>query len=228
MKNNFQKLRILFIRPFAMACVALFIFLQGCKKEVEENPQVEELTTAKAPKALKDFTQVNLVGNNDEYDPVRIDPLLVNAWGIAFSSFGTIWLSAEATGVSTVYNKDGNQALPAVTIPSPTANTGGHPTGQVFHSGRGFRLPNGNPARFIFAGADGVISGWTGGAAAFRVINDPGEAYLGIAVARNGVDSFLYVANFSENEIEVFDTAWNEVDMEFEDADLPAVDLNKT
>lgn len=201
--------------------IIVLLVLAGCQKSVEPAPEEEMTTSAKDPKSLKQFIQVNLVGNNDEYDPARIHPLLVNAWGIAFSSFGTIWVSAEATGFSTVYNKEGNDALPAVTIPSPTSNTGGHPTGQVFNASRGFRLPNGNPARFIFAGADGVISGWNGGAAAVRVINDPGDPYLGIAIARNGTDSLLYVANFKDNEIEVFDTAWHEVEMEFEDEDLP-------
>jgi uncharacterized protein (TIGR03118 family) len=201
--------------------IIVLLVLTGCRKSIEPTPAEEMAIAARDPKNLKDFVQVNLVGNNDEYDPVRIDPLLVNAWGIAFSSFGTIWISGEATGVSTVYNKDGNQALPAVQIPSPGGLSGGHPTGQVFNSGRGFRLPNGNPARFIFAGADGIISGWNGGTQAATVINDAGEAYLGIAIARNGSDSFLYVANFSENEIEVFDTAWNEVSMPFTDPNLP-------
>ena len=203
--------------------LALLVMVMGCQKNIEKTNPAEDSAGRTVPsKELKDFEQVNLVGNNDEYHPSRIDPLLVNAWGIAFSSFGTIWVSAEGTGFSTVYNKDGNDVLPAVTIPSPTSNTGGHPTGQVFNASRGFRLPNGNPARFIFAGADGVISGWNGGTAAVRMINDPGDPYLGIAIARNGTDSFLYVANFKDNEIEVFDTAWHEVAIEFEDEDLPA------
>jgi uncharacterized protein (TIGR03118 family) len=222
MTNSFPKATISFIPPFSIIILGLFISLQACKKETRQDAQAEQSIADKDSKSLKNFMQVNLVGNNDEYDPVRIDPLMVNGWGIAISPTGTIWLSAEATGVSTVYNKDGGQVLAAVTIPSPTANTGGHPTGQVFNASRGFRLPNRNPARFIFAGADGVISGWNGGAAAVRVINDPGDPYLGIAIARNGADSFLYVANFKDNEIEVYDTAWHEVDMEFEDDDLPA------
>jgi len=220
MKTIFQKATRLISPPLIFSLALSLILMQSCKKESVSDPQ---LTVAgKDPKTLKDFIQVNLVGNNAEYNPARIDPLLVNAWGIAISSFGTVWISAEATGVSTVYDKNGNQALPAVTIPSPGSATGGHPTGQVFNSGAGFKLPNGNPARFIFAGADGVISAWNGGSAAVAMINDPGEAYLGITIANNGADKFLYVANFSENEIEVYDTSWNEVDMDFEDPNLPS------
>ncbi|HMK25906.1 MAG TPA: TIGR03118 family protein [Chitinophagaceae bacterium] len=226
MKRNFLKATRLF-PSIAIISTLLLIIPQSCKKNIYEpkntNEQADLSIAGKDAKNLKDFMQVNLVGNNDEYHPARIDPLLVNGWGIAFSSFGTIWISAEATGVSTVYNKDGNQVLPAVTIPTVGAPTGGHPTGQVFHSGRGFRLSsNGNPARFIFAGADGIISGWNGGTAAVVAVSDPGEAYLGIALARDGADSFLYVANFSEGEIEVYDTAWNEVSKPFEDAGIPS------
>jgi uncharacterized protein (TIGR03118 family) len=226
MKRQFLKATVSNFTPGVIISTLLFITIQSCQKNIREQdkPLVPDSITAagRDAKNLKDFVQVNLVGNNDEYHPARVDPLLVNGWGIAFSSFGTIWISAEGAGVSTVYNKDGNQVLPAVTIPSAGLTTGGHPTGQVFNSGRGFRLSNGNPARFIFAGADGIISGWNGGTAAVTAVSDPGEAYLGITLARNGADSFLYVANFSENKIEVYDTAWQEVTMPFTDPTLPA------
>jgi len=221
MKNVFQKATTT-ISPLFVLIFFFAIFFGSCRKN--EMPASEQsISTAKqSPQAIKDFKQVNLVGNNTEYDPMRVDPLLVNGWGIAFSSFGTIWISAEGTGVSTVYNKDGNQVLPAVSIPSPSAPTGGHPTGQVFNAGAGFRLLNGNPARFIFAGADGIISGWNGGTSAVAMITDPGDAYLGVTIANDGADKFLYVANFSGNEIEVYDTAWHEVDRDFDDPGLPS------
>ena len=224
MKRFFLTATRAFIPPLSVFfIVLLFICIQSCQKEKQTAQQAEQSIAGKDPQSLKNFMQVNLVGNNDEYDPARIDPLLVNGWGMSFSPTGTIWVSAEGSGTSAVYNKDGGQVLAAPSIPSPSASTGGHPTGQVFNAGRGFRLPtNKNPARFIFAGADGVISGWNGGTAAVRVISDPGEAYLGITLARNGVDSFLYVANFSENKIEVLDTAWHEVNMPFMDPGLPS------
>jgi uncharacterized protein (TIGR03118 family) len=226
MKNVIPKAIMLTFSPLALIAFMFLIIITSCRKETNQSAALpnEAMTieSKSQPQAIKNFTQTNLVGNNGEYNPLRIDPLLVNAWGIAISPAGTVWISAEASAVSTVYDKNGNQLLPAVTIPSVSTTTGGHPTGQVFNSGGGFRLPNGNPARFIFAGADGIISGWNGGPAAFATISDAGEAYLGIAIANDGADKFLYVANFSENEIEVFDTAWHQVDREFEDPNLPA------
>jgi len=217
MKTIFQKATSFLPTSLVVSILFSLILMQSCTKSRMEDAQL----AGKDPKSLKDFIQVNLVGNNTEYNPSRVDPLLVNGWGIAFSSFGTIWVSAEASGVSTVYDKNGGQVLPAVTIPSASSSTGGHPTGQVFNAGAGFRMPNGNPARFIFAGADGVISAWNGGPSAVAMITDPGDAYLGITIANNGADKYLYVSNFSDNEIEVYDTSWNEVSMDFHDPALP-------
>ena len=45
---------------------------------------------------------------------------------------------------------------------------------------------------------------------------------IGIALAADGPNSFLYVANFSEGQIDVYDTAWQEVTKPFVDSDLPA------
>ena len=41
-----------------------------------------------APKELKNFVQLNLVGNNTSDKPLHIDPDLVNAWGISFPPSG--------------------------------------------------------------------------------------------------------------------------------------------
>ncbi len=178
-----------------------------------------------APIALiQDFTQVNLVANNDEYAAARIDPTFINGWGIAFSGGGTAWVSAEGAGYSTVWDKGGNQVIPPVTIPSVgDIATGGHPTGQVFNSSSDFKLPNGNPAKFIFAGDDGIISGWNGGPAAVTTIDDSptGASYTGIAIASVDGQNYLYVANFSAHKIDVYDKNWMEVEKSFTDPHLP-------
>jgi len=179
----------------------------------------------KNPRVLKDFNQVNLVANNDEYGAARIDPALHNLWGMSFSPGGTIWVSVADNGLSEVWDKTGNVVLPAVTIPSVgDAATGGHPSGQVFNGTGGFKLANGNPARFIFAGLDGVISGWNGGPAAVTAIDDSpsGAVYTGITLASDGGNNFLYVANFSAGKIDVYDSLWAEVEKPFKDPFLPA------
>ena len=215
---------------FTMGLITLLalLFTFGCRKEMQkisnENilPANSSSTSAKIPQSLKDFTQVNLVRDTDESDTARVETALVNAWGIAFSPGGIIWISAEATGKSVVVNKNGGQVLPPVSIPSPTATTGGQPTGVVFNGSSDFRLPNGNPARFIFAGDDGIISGWNGGSAAIKKVdNSVMAAYFGLALANDGSNNFLYAANFKEGKIDVFNSTWGIVNTSFTDPHLP-------
>ena len=108
---------------WAFACLLLVI---GCQKSIEkENVSTttdNDIASKSHPKALKDFVQVNLVGDNDEYHPVTIDPNLVNGWGISFAPSGIAWVSSEGQGVSVVYNKDGGIVRPPVTIPSATGS----------------------------------------------------------------------------------------------------------
>lgn len=97
------------------------------------------------------------------------DSNLVNPWGMAVSPNGTIWVSDNGTGVSTLYHQDGTAVSLVVTIPTAFQNRGtGNPTGVVFNGTPFFRVTkNGNsaPAFFIF-----VSEGWFH----FRV-----EPYLG-------------------------------------------------
>src|SRR5215212_8855146 len=109
---------------------------------------------------LKHFQQVNLVDNNGEYHASHTDANLVNAWGMAWTPNGFVWVNAEDGHVSAVYNSEGGTVRPAVAIPSPTDFSQGSPTGIVFNGTDGFVLEKGGPARFIFVGVDGVLSGW--------------------------------------------------------------------
>jgi len=49
------------------------------------------------------------------------DPNLVNPWGMAVSSGGTIWVSDNGTGVSTLYNQQGAAQSLIVEIPTARA-----------------------------------------------------------------------------------------------------------
>ena len=217
--------KILSKATYPAFALALVIVIFSCQKNVEKTTAANEEIATKAipPKDLKDFVQVNLVGDNDEYSPARIDPNLVNGWGISFPTSGPAWVSAEGTGKSLVLNGDGSAvAISPVTIPPAGSAPSSHPTGQVFNPTTDFKLPNGNPARFIFATAEGGVSGWNSGNTAVRMVNDPGDAYLGIALAADAGNNYLYVANFSEGEIEVFDKNWAEVEGKpFVDPGLP-------
>jgi len=177
------------------------------------------------PQELKNFVQVNLVGDNNAYKPWNLDANLVNAWGISFPPSGPAWVSSEEKGISTIYNRDGLTVATAVNIPRSSSSDADHgsPTGHVYNPTSDFKLPNGNAAQFIFATADGTISGWNAGSVAIKKIDhSPVASYSGVAVAPDGTDFFLYAANFAEGRIDVFDKNWNPVNKSFVDPNMPS------
>ncbi|MGN6165322.1 MAG: TIGR03118 family protein [Flavisolibacter sp.] len=220
--------------PLTGAAILFFSFFnQGCKKEAapSSDQTINALTTQarKNPQLLKDFTQVNLVANNDEYGAAHVDPHLLNAWGIAFSATGIAWVGSQEGHVSTIYDRDGNMlaARPEVAIPSPGGATGGNPTGVVTNidpNTADFQLSNGQAARFLFAGVDGIISGWNGAAGNNALVianNSSTSAYTGITMAQNNGAYYLYAANFRAARIDVWDKDFNAVNMSFMDANIP-------
>ena len=153
-------------------------------------------------------------------------PTLQNAWGIAWSPTGIAWVNSEASHLSHLYTGEGAIVRPAVNIPSPTDTIGGAPTGIVFAGGAGFTLSNGQAAAFLFAGDDGVISGWNGAAGnnatAYREQFPRNSGYFGLALATWNGSHFLYAANFMAGRIDVWDTTFSPVNMPFNDPGLPA------
>ncbi|HEY0433535.1 MAG TPA: TIGR03118 family protein [Chitinophagaceae bacterium] len=212
-----------------LAIAGFSIFVAGCQKSIE-TPTTD--LTEKNRKSLHDeevrtngFQQVNLVSDDGGFNPARIDANLQNAWGLAFAPSGPAWVNAQVTGISAVYNAMGGDVRPPVAIPSPGSPTGGgHPTGIVFNGSSGFKLSNGKPARFIFVGVDGVISGWNSGNSAERIYdNSATSVYTGLAIAANGQDSLIYAANFRTASIDVYDQNWTRVNHKgFRDFFLPA------
>jgi uncharacterized protein (TIGR03118 family) len=173
-------------------------------------------------KDRRNFDQVNLVANSDEYHPVTKDTTLLNAFGIAWTPNGIAWVNSVGGHVSELYSAEGAIVRHPVNIPSPTDITGGLPCGIVFSTGKGFNLPNG-PSNFLFSGFDGVLSGWNGalGDNARRIKNPPHASYTGLAIGTSGGENFIYVANFGAKKIDVWDTAFSRVQMSFVDPTLP-------
>ncbi len=125
------------------------------------------------------------------------DPVLQNAWGVAFTPAGSpFWISDNATGCATLYDGDGTKVALQVSIPlpgnvvpptdcnhanpnAPPNPTPAAPTGMIWNPttnpSTAFLVPGTNlPASFIFATEDGTISAWTGG------LNPPTHAVLAV------------------------------------------------
>jgi uncharacterized protein (TIGR03118 family) len=110
------------------------------------------------------------------------DPVLQNAWGIAFSPAGSpFWVNDNQTGCSTLYKGDGTKIGLQVSIPLPgnivpggschavDPNNPANPTpagatGIIWNPSSSFLVPGTKiPAVFIFDTEDGTLSAWAGG-----------------------------------------------------------------
>ena len=163
------------------------------------------------------YRQVNLVSNVSEYGASHIDTNLVNAWGMAVGSTGAFWISSTEKEKTTIYDRDGNTLLPAIEVE-------GEPTGVVFNSSSDFVIPStALVSKFIYVGEDGNVVAWSAGSSTTEVADNSSEGavYKGVTIAQDEGSNFLYIANFSEGEIEVLDKNFNYVEKGFEDATIP-------
>jgi uncharacterized protein (TIGR03118 family) len=170
---------------------------------------------------LKNFDVVNLVANKQLYNPrTTVDPTLQNGFGVAWSPNGIAWVNSVLGHVSELYTSEGAIARPPVNIPSTTDATGGFPCGIVFAGGKNFKLGDGK-ALFIFSSFDGVISAWNGGDNATRILAPTGASFTGLAIGSSGPRNFIYGANFGKNRIDVWDTSFHKIPMDFKDDAIP-------
>jgi uncharacterized protein (TIGR03118 family) len=197
--------------------------------------------------ATAQYTQTNLVADVKGH-AIHTDPVLVNAWGLAFFPHGPFWVVDTGTGMSTVYGPHGKLVPTAVTIPAaPGQPLGpiGSPTGLVANSTSDFVISKdgkSGPARFIFDTIDGLICGWNPEVDpdhAITVIdysaakpkasnaNYPGS-YYGLAIGRNSKgQNVIYAtdggraANTDNNQIDMFDGNFKYLGS-FTDSDIPS------
>jgi uncharacterized protein (TIGR03118 family) len=163
------------------------------------------------------IVQTNLVSDDTQFTPARVqDRNLVNPWGLAASATGEWWIANEGTGTSTLYKTSTSPLATfslVVGVPaSSTSSPHGAPTGTVYNPGGGFDVSeNGKTGSsvFLFATADGTISGWgpsVDGTHAIIAATNPGAIDLGLAIARDPHgESLLYAADFAKGTIDVYD-----------------------
>ena len=191
---------------------------------------------ANDPSALRGqggtYAQRNLV--SDGFVPAeRVDPNLVNGWGITRGPTTPWWVSNNGTGTSTLYDGEGVPRTLVVSV----IGAGGQaaaPTGVVFNGTTAFAVSAGGasaPARFLFASEDGTLSGWNPGvpppatSTVTEVVVDnsgSGAVYKGLALAETPAGPRLYAANFHAGTVEVYDGAFAPVPGGFVDPGIPA------
>lgn len=176
---------------------------------------------------LPDYQLVNLVSDVPTYQPETVDPGLVNPWGMAVGPTGAFWLSDNHSGLTTVYDRQGNTLKQAVAVPYHDRRNGGSPTGVVFNKTDDFFAPGpgGVPkkALFIYATEGGTVSVWNGADSTFTVADRSASnaVYKGVTIANNGGNNFIYLADFKNAKIDVLDKNYNYVNMNFSDPLIP-------
>lgn len=174
-----------------------------------------------APLAAPRFQVVPLVSDQPGIAP-NTDPNLVNPWGLARVPGGTEVVSDNETHKATQYRRDtGNEVEPEIDVP-------GAPTGAAFvPTGSGFDIRSHGvkgPARFVFDTEAGTIEGWNAffalpNKAVVAVDNSArGSVYKGLAL--DPVDKLLFTADFTNNQVEVYDNHFNRL-RTFTDTTLP-------
>jgi len=201
--------------------------------------------SASSPIASQAYQQTNLVSDIPGL-ALHTDPNLRNAWGTSTGPGLPIWVSDNATGVTTLYDGQGNpQPGPGnqqlvVTIPAaPSSGPGaaGTPDGTVFNpTPDGFVVTKNGvsaPARFLFATEDGTIAGWSHAVDPTHAVTavdrsivtdqagDHGAVYKGLALVSTPAGKFLYATNFRFGTVEVFDSNFHLVNS-FTDPTVPA------
>jgi len=174
------------------------------------------------PPLVNAFTNTPLVSDVSGFGASSLDAGLVNPWGLAFGPTGNIWVANNGSGTSTVYTPSGVKITPTVNIPSPSLPTGGRPTGVIRNLSSGFAV-NGSASAFIFAGEDGVISAWNASITDALVVatGGAGAVYKGLAMATAANGNFLYVTDFHNNQVDVYNSIWQFVGS-FTDPTIPA------
>ncbi|HEY0790478.1 MAG TPA: TIGR03118 family protein [Chthoniobacterales bacterium] len=166
------------------------------------------------------YEQTNLIKGGDApgLTATKTDANLVNPWGLARSTNGPWWIANNGTGTSTLYNGGGETVPLVVTIPGSPGASPGNPTGIVFNGSQDFALQPDKPALFLFVAEDGSVSGWNPDVPAANsttaITKVPGSAQSvlkGATIAQKGESRYLYVADFRQGKVKVYDTHFQQV-----------------
>jgi uncharacterized protein (TIGR03118 family) len=183
--------------------------------------------------AAQDTYQVrNLVSDVPGLAQVT-DPNLVNAWGVAFLGTSPLWVSDNEKDVATLYTggvHGGAQTINPLVVNIP----GGAPTGLVSNPTTSFvvHAADGSsaPARFLFVGESGHLSGWAPtvpppapSTQAQDAVTSPGAVYKGLAMGQTEDGPLLYAADFSAGTVDVYNGLFQRVVTagNFQDRQLP-------
>jgi len=176
------------------------------------------LVVAFSPAVLfaQHYIQTNLVSDLPGLAKNPPDKRLKNPWGLSRGTTSPWWVSDNGTGLATLYDGNGVVQQLQVTIPSDLSQSAtGTPTGTVFNGSEAFTLVPDRPAIFLFVSEDGTISGWNPTvnlhAAIAKVRQSTKSVFKGATIAKDGIFHRLFVADFRQGKVLVYDTNFKPV-----------------
>lgn len=177
------------------------------------------------PPAASTYAATSLVSDRPALPAAHTDANLVNGWGVAFNPRGFVWVVANGTAKSTLY--DGNGVAQSLVVSTPPG-----PTGIVFNGTQDFKLSQNGvtaPSPFIFASESGSISAWSPTVSPTTAVvvfdgSAGGSVYKGLAISAYAGANYLYAADFHNGRVDVFDASFAKVALPgaFSDPSLPA------
>jgi len=186
------------------------------------------------------FERVDLAADRGGLAPFE-DPNLVNPIGLQLSPSNSFWASNNGSATATFYEGSGlplpaGQPL-AVQMPVPASaavDARAHVTGIAYNRYGGLTITSAgqtDSARFLFVTEEGTILGYNSDldreSALIALDNSAsGAVYRGLTIAGLRSGPRIYVTNFSNGSVDVFDEDFapeTELDpAAFEDQELPA------
>jgi uncharacterized protein (TIGR03118 family) len=166
--------------------------------------------------------QVTYLTSNQAGKAKFQDPLLQNAWGLAYSPGQPFWVSDEASGWSTLYNAQGQPQSLQVVVPPASGTGSGTPTGLVYNGSTEFKIDTWTSV-FLFATLDGTISGWSAFSPDNALIGatSKGSVYTGLAISNHTSGNSLFAADVANNKVDIYDGNFN-LTASFTDPEIPA------
>jgi uncharacterized protein (TIGR03118 family) len=178
------------------------------------------LLTLTSSAALAQY-QVSYLTSDISGKAKHTDPLLKNAWGLAYSPGNPFWVSDEASGWSTLYDGTGTPQSLQVVIPPASGKGAGTPTGIVYNGSQEFKIDTWTSV-FLFATLDGTISGWSAFSptAALIGVRSAGSVYTGLAITSKTSGNSLFAADSANNKVDIYDGNFN-LTGSFTDSEIP-------
>ena len=139
------------------------------------------------------------------------DPLLKNAWGLAYAPGEAFWVSDEASGWSTLYDGKGiPQSFASSYSSLQWYRTRHRPPGSSTTVRRNSRSIAGRRPSCLPPWM-GPSSGWSDfdPSTALIGVSSPGASYTGLAITSNASGNSLFAADAANNKVDIYDGNFN-------------------